>query len=432
LNSRKSRSKIAAMRSISVEQCVAPPYRSGPLLQEQNPAEEPQHDWVPQTDAEKRLILRELENILRHPLFLSSKRYPGFLQYVVEETLNGRGEQLKEHTIGVEVFGRKPNYECSQDNVVRATAAETRRRLTQYYESLNELSEVRLALLVGSYLPRFYRRSSVTEMPSPSRPFWTHTRIALLLVLALGLAGALGWRVLPHPDRPIDLFWRPFDNWNGPVLLCLGLGENREARFSLMQSINFDLPAPPRVQHPEDPYIRLHSAVDLVRFAMFLESRDKATRIADESCSFAELRSGPAILIGNNQWAIRLTAPLRFSIKREPATQERWISDRQNPSRKDWVSNLADANIAKDYALISRFLEPTTGQWIMVASGLRRFGTTACAELLCNGMQMQSLAEKFPPGWDKLNLQLILETDVVQTYHSRPRIIESHFWRPSI
>jgi hypothetical protein len=57
-------------------------------------AEQPHRDWIPKTDAEKYLVRRELENILRDPLFMTGKRYPNLLRYVVEETIEGRGEQL--------------------------------------------------------------------------------------------------------------------------------------------------------------------------------------------------------------------------------------------------------------------------------------------------------------------------------------------------
>jgi hypothetical protein len=189
-------------------------------------------DWFPQTDSEKRLVWGELQNILSDPLFLASKRYPSLLRYVVEETIEGRGERLKERTIGIEVFGRKADYECNQDNIVRATATETRKRLMQYYASLDRPSEIRIELVAGHYVPKFFRQLPAVEQPQPR--IWTRAGLALLVVLILGIIGTVGWRMLPRPDDPVTLFWRPIVDWNGPILLCIGSRESRR-----------DLPAAP-------------------------------------------------------------------------------------------------------------------------------------------------------------------------------------------
>jgi hypothetical protein len=206
-----------------------------------------------------------------------------------------------------------------------------------------------------------------------------------------------------------------------------------ENRLSLTEpNVTDSYPAPPpQAVKSNDPYVRFSSAVNLAKVAVFLESKGKAFRALDDSAtSFADLRSGPAILIGINQWALRLTAPLRFCIKWDPATKMLWISDRQNPSRQDWASNIADTfgNPTEDYALISRYVDQATGQWLVITSGLHRFGTAACTEFLSDREQMQLLAEKAPKGWEKLNLQLVIGTSAVQGSSSRPRILERYFW----
>src|SRR6266700_1415763 len=78
-------------------------------------------------------IKEQLHRLLTHPLFANSKRYPALLAHVVEQTLLGNALELKERSIGVEVFGRAPSYDANADPVVRITAGEVRKRLTQYY-----------------------------------------------------------------------------------------------------------------------------------------------------------------------------------------------------------------------------------------------------------------------------------------------------------
>ena len=67
--------------------------------------------WHPQTREDRDAILLELQQILASPHFCNSKRYPALLQYIVEHTLAGKADQLKERTLGVEVFERM-HYVC--------------------------------------------------------------------------------------------------------------------------------------------------------------------------------------------------------------------------------------------------------------------------------------------------------------------------------
>src|SRR5580700_3329412 len=110
---------------------------------------------VPETDVERVAIQAQLERILANPLFKNSKRYPNLLRYVVERTLDGHPGELKERTLGIEVFGREPNYDTNLDPVVRTTAAEIRKRLAQYYQDPAHEAEVRIDLPLGSYAAKF-------------------------------------------------------------------------------------------------------------------------------------------------------------------------------------------------------------------------------------------------------------------------------------
>src|SRR5579862_3586787 len=100
-------------------------------------------------------IQAQLERILANPLFKNSKRYPNLLRYVVERTLDGHPGELKERTLGIEVFAREPDYDTNLDPVVRTTAAEIRKRLAQYYQDPNRETELRIDLPLGSYAARF-------------------------------------------------------------------------------------------------------------------------------------------------------------------------------------------------------------------------------------------------------------------------------------
>ncbi len=119
---------------------------------------------VAETEVDRAAVQAQLERILANPLFRNSKRYPNLLRYVVERTLDGHPGELKERTLGIEVFGREPDYDTNLDPVVRTTAAEIRKRLAQYYQEPNHETEPRIDLPLGSYAARF---QAPAGLPAP-------------------------------------------------------------------------------------------------------------------------------------------------------------------------------------------------------------------------------------------------------------------------
>ena len=97
----------------------------------------------------------ELSRVLAHSLFRNSRRYPSLLRHIVERTLEGRAADLKERTLGVEVFGRDANYDTNVDPIVRISACEIRKRLTQFYQQDPSSGELRIELPLGSYVAEF-------------------------------------------------------------------------------------------------------------------------------------------------------------------------------------------------------------------------------------------------------------------------------------
>jgi len=107
------------------------------------------------TEAFKAAVREELERILANQHFVASKRYPSFLRFVTARALETHPDLIKERVVGVEVFGRDPDYDTSADPIVRVTAAEIRKRLEQYYQEPGHEGEVRISLPAGSYIPHF-------------------------------------------------------------------------------------------------------------------------------------------------------------------------------------------------------------------------------------------------------------------------------------
>src|SRR5260370_14345270 len=71
--------------------------------------------WKPLTEEDREAVRASLREVLNSSQFSSSKRYPALLEYLVEQTLAGRDDQIKERTVGVEVFGRPADYDTNTD-----------------------------------------------------------------------------------------------------------------------------------------------------------------------------------------------------------------------------------------------------------------------------------------------------------------------------
>jgi len=107
-------------------------------------------------------ILAELSLILKSPQFTGTSRSKRFLEYIVKETLAGRGDALKGYTIALDVFDKSTNFDSSQNTVVRVQATQVRRRLKLYYADKTAHTGVHISLPKGRYKPIFLTHTSNT------------------------------------------------------------------------------------------------------------------------------------------------------------------------------------------------------------------------------------------------------------------------------
>ena len=98
-------------------------------------------------------VRRQLDRLLASAVFANAGRMSRFLKFVVEQTLAGEGERLKEYVIGIEVFDRDASYDPRLDSIVRVEAARLRSKLAEYYAGEGRGDAVVLNLPKGGYAP---------------------------------------------------------------------------------------------------------------------------------------------------------------------------------------------------------------------------------------------------------------------------------------
>jgi hypothetical protein len=389
-------------------------------------------------DSEQAAIRDQMQRMLAHSLFRNSKRYPPLFRFVVESVLDGQSGTLKERQLGMQVFGREPDYDTNLDPIVRYTAGEIRKRIAQYYHLPEHQGELRIELPSGSYLPEFHfpAAAPVAEQEAPAPQADSHPQvrfpsrwlIAGVAVCLVALAAlALTWK--PWQSRnAVDRFWSPVLNSSDPVSICL-------APPVLVSS--FKSPGGP--QESSDPSARRSGvigygdAITLARVTGLLQARGRQYRFSDQSyLDLADLKQGPVVLIGgfNNAWTVRLTNRLRFVLALDTALATCWIRDNQNPDRRDWSVRwtAGGPDGAEDYAVISRFFDPNTGRLVVAIAGITGIGTMAAGEFVTDDRLAETLAARAPANWERKNFQIVLATRIIQGSDAMPRIVATHFW----
>jgi Tol biopolymer transport system component len=156
-------------------------------------------------------VRAQLGKILSSPLFVNSPRMSRFLRFVVETTLDGNGERIKEYVVAIEVFEKADDYDPQADSTVRTEASKLRSRLTRYYDSEGQGDPVVITIPKGSYVPQFEDRNNQAPATSPGpsalvTPQATFPWLkasAILAMAGLAVAGGFIWRsrssALPAP-----------------------------------------------------------------------------------------------------------------------------------------------------------------------------------------------------------------------------------------
>ena len=393
-------------------------------------------------------IRQQLEVLVEDKIFRSSRRSVQFLRYVVEQTLSGHANSIKERTIGVEVFGRNPSYETASDHVVRTAAIDLRKRLSLYYGDISHASELRMSLIPGSYVPHFSLPQTedvpsageirpatpvtMEDLPPESSVPPSKWRIWLGIATILAAGGVRAYRLARTPT-PQTTFWKPLLDSPDTVLLAVGDIPSGPPSLDLRQA-GQDIPI---IQRGAASNLPFADAVTFARVLSVLQSHGKRVVIRPEvSSSFSDLKEGPAVLIGafNNEWSLRLTHQLRFSLALDAERHLIYIRDAEDPGDRSWSQvtgntieqqqTLRGGPAQHDYALISRVRNPQTGQVVVIIGGLYAYGTQAAGEFITDPDLMRSIAPALSRTSKNQNLQIVLETTITDETPGVPKVLK--------
>ena len=415
------------------------------------------------TEFEKEAIREELHRLLASTRFHSSHRCQTLLRYVVEESLRGNADSLKERNVGIAVFERDVAYDTNDDPVVRMAAGELRKKLAQYYYDPANQSKIHIELPTGSYAPVFRTADAhlhAEEKGTPNHPDkaepeisaatqgqaarnarWTRpTTWWLAAVLALAAVSVISFILLrqsqPKAQDAFDLFWAPVINSPNPVLLCMG--QMRATRVQLdpnaaRNPFSTPMTLNPKSDYPKElPIAVLSDAITLANVAGLLRAAKKTFAMRGEAATtFGDLQKGPVVLLGayNNDWTMRLMEPMRFHFGMDPGNYKWWIEDRQRPELQIGAAQVGKiSSLVEDYALVARTFDSQTKQPIIFIAGLSPFATQAAGEFLTNPQYLDEFSKKAPHDWQTKNMELLIHTNIVDNEAGPPQVVASYFW----
>jgi Tol biopolymer transport system component len=147
-------------------------------------------------------VAEELERVLQSAIFRTASRSSTLLRFLVEETVNGRADRLKDYTLGAEALGRGDNFDPRTDPIARVEASRLRSRLELYYATEGASDPVVITLPKGGYIPRFNLRSPSEQSSTQPRIRYRREWWSAALVAAFAAGAAASWWLSRPPARP--------------------------------------------------------------------------------------------------------------------------------------------------------------------------------------------------------------------------------------
>jgi hypothetical protein len=186
----------------------------------------------------------QVERIFQSKTFRSSDVLRHLLSYLVDASLAGTADELKEYTVAVDALGKPSSYDPRQESAVRMQVGRLRQKLVEYYRTEGADDPIIVDLPKGGFRVLFEPRQAPFEELPVSEPVaeelppsgWRRREIVLAaaLIAALISAGVFAWRAfspagssakVAEPVVPwtpdIQQLWEPILSSNRPLVVCI-------------------------------------------------------------------------------------------------------------------------------------------------------------------------------------------------------------------
>jgi hypothetical protein len=440
-----------------------------------------------ETESDLKAFQQHLEEVLCGEAFRGSHRSGQFLRYVVNRSVSGHCDELKERLIGVELFGRSPSYDTGEDAIVRVTASDVRRRLLQHYGTYGTASEFRIRLPLGSYIPEIARdvpvkaealeeseieisREAPIDFLTPSPPlideeasvlvdrekvprlsearrFWTQWKV-LLCCLSIALAGIFAvWLTMRT-----ESLWGTLFGFQLSTKLITSDPNIAEVQSLTGQMVTLSDYANQRyVPNPEKVLPQLMNlsteilrrdqaaAVDTGIAVNIAEWRDqaKAGRLTIQSARtlrFSDLlKDGNFILLGSpmsNPWALFYSDHLDFRFVFDQGSGQEIVENLhpRNGESSRYVPTAMGFATGQSFAVASYLRNPDHLGHVLLIAGANAEGTEAVSDLMTDSTTISAVMSRcgLPRGAPIPNFQLLLRLSTMAGSPGHSEVIACH------
>ncbi len=345
---------------------------------------------TPDAEADRQQDFRaEIGRILDGEIIGDSEVISKLLSYLADKSLTGNANGLREYTIGVEAFGKPPDYDPQEDPSVRILASKLRRKLEEHYFKEGAGSPFRIEMPRGHFALRFQAAPTANLASDPEFQIlqnkvrkWRLITAALAAVVVFSFLVPLPWRsagkpeeqppVSLHPWTPeLDLIWSPFLKSSRSILISMGtplftkfssgffrnpkINEEAEAnRAEEIKRLQEHLGSPYAV--PSYAYTGAGEAIGTFQLARLLQGRAGSFSVERSSTmTWDDIRHNNVIFVGPPKFNLHLAdipAEGGFVIRDGAIRNPQPRQGEQEAYRNSWAPN--NTELLEDYALISR------------------------------------------------------------------------------
>lgn len=419
------------------------------------------------------------QRIASSKTFAKSSLLSGFLLYICERALTGRMDEISEHKIGVQVFGRRPSYNPSEDNIVRNYARQLRQRLDHYFETEGKSEAIRLNIPLGKYVPVFSPVQTTEALPeevtveprlplTPQRSASAPISIPVVekqknylpliasALLFLLFCGAVTWWIASRPPKtppdPLHPLWAQLFNKSHQTFLVpsddgIVMFQNLTGHsVHLEEYINRDyltlsLPRQTDAANMADLDTQRYTSVTdlnaVLRFSRLSEAKPDRfiVRYARE-LQMDDLKNGNAILLGSsfsNPWVELFQKSMNFEFVYQPHPNDSTIINQHPLSGELPVyANDATAPSHQTYAVIALLPNLNNSGWVLIVEGLTMAGTQAAEDTLFDREAMRPILERARSSNGTLKpFEILIETRSFGSNSPQAQIIASRIYSPA-
>jgi len=396
---------------------------------------------------------RELDRILSSQSFRGSRRCCRLLEYSADHVLKGNAhEELRERNIGVEVFGRPPDYDTAEDAIVRVTANEVRKRLAQYYQGTDSRADPVISLPPGSYAVAFrWKQAAGVEAPPPPAPRKVLPNPVLVGVAAVALlagSAAVIYAARAASSTGADPAWSGLFNVHQKTNIVMA----DAARYEIQELLRTDLTLEDYLK-PEYPANLLRTATpEMERVIRFMGTRQTTSvgsaTLGSRLLEFArrgggtgvlrhprhlhvrEFQTDNFILLGSRMsvpWVELFEPGLNYSLRIDPDTHQFYLENRSprpgEPSR--YRRSPAGDETYADVAVVPNIDRTGT---VLILDGIDMLGVEGAGEFVMGGALSSALGAA--PG-GRAYAEILLRVRSIGGAASKSEIVAVRETRPA-